>query len=107
MISLELPHVTVQSKCDLVDDKDLLKKYLKLNYAKKIVDTDDLGHINAQQKANGNVDEIDWEKLNNPDNKPGLIEKTWVSSKFTLKYKKLSEKIKDIVCISILKKIGE
>ena len=30
MMSLSLPHLTVLSKCDLVEDKKLLKKYLKL-----------------------------------------------------------------------------
>jgi GPN-loop GTPase len=32
MMSLELPHITVLSKCDLIEDKKFLKRFLKMEY---------------------------------------------------------------------------
>ena len=31
MMALSLPHLTILTKCDLIEDKELLEKYLKFN----------------------------------------------------------------------------
>ena len=96
MISLELPAITVLSKCDLVDDKKVLKKYLKLDYGKAIVDCGDDEHIKQFHAANGNVDKIDFDKMNK-DKELQQDANYMVKDKFNSKYKKLTEKIIEIV----------
>lgn len=83
MVSLGLPHITVLSKCDLVEDKSHLKKYLNLEYRKKIVDLDDDSHIKALLANKGDVDKA-------LPTKP-------VAKFFSEKYLKLSEKLREVV----------
>ena len=96
MISLELPHITVLSKCDLVEDKKILKKYLKLDYGKKIVDAGDEEHIQQYHELNGDTDKIDFGKLND-QKELGRDANYMVKDKFNNKYRKLTEKIIGIV----------
>ena len=96
MISLELPHITVLSKCDLVQDKKVQKKYLKLEYSKKYVDADDVRHIHAFNRAGGNVDEMDMDSIHKEDNEK---DQTELLSHFSNKYSRLTQKIKELVNI--------
>ena len=48
MMSLELPHISVLSKCDLVSDKYNLSKYLNAEYRQKKVDFDDISHLKPE-----------------------------------------------------------
>lgn len=89
-----MPHITVLSKCDLVDDKKLLKKYCKLEYGKTYIDAGDDEHIKAFHAAEGKVENMDWEKLD----KDGMLKQDVnyeVGSRFSQKYTKLTERIKD------------
>ena len=96
MISLELPHLTVLSKCDLVDDKKVLKRYVKLEYGKTFVDAGDDEHIKAFHAVGGDVDKIDFKSLD--EKKAFEKDQNYsVKDKFNEKYKVLTDKIKDIV----------
>lgn len=89
-----MPHITVLSKCDLVEDKKLLKKYCKLEYGKTLIDAGDDEHIKAFHAAEGKVENMDWEKLD----KDGMLKQDVnyeVGSRFSQKYTKLTERIKD------------
>lgn len=77
MMNLELPHVTVLSKCDLVEDKQNLSKYLNADYKQKKVDFYDLSHMEQFRKE---AEEVPVPK-----------------SRFDLKFHNLSQKIKQIV----------
>ena len=77
MMNLELPHITVLSKCGLVQDKTNLSRYLNTEYKQKKVDFDDISHIEQFR--------IESEKPAEPQ------------SKFELKFYNLSQKIKQIV----------
>lgn len=77
MMNLELPHITVLSKCDLVQDKTNLSRYLNTEYKQKKVDFDDISHIEQFR--------VESEKPAEPQ------------SKFELKFYNLSQKIKQIV----------
>ena len=96
MVSLELPHITVLSKCDLVDDKKVQKRYTKQQYGKNYVDAGDEEHIKAYHEANGKVDNINFDKL---DEEKQLKQDAnyAVNDKFNDKYKRLTDKIRDIV----------
>ena len=76
MMSLELPHLTVLSKCDLVEDKSSLSKFLNAEYRQKRVNFDDVSHI---------------EKLRLEDAQPEQ------DSRFTARFQKLTSCIKQIV----------
>lgn len=76
MMSLELPHLTVLSKCDLVEDKVNLSKFLNADYKQKRVNFDDVSHI---------------EKFRLETQEP---EK---ESRFGARFQKLTQSIKQIV----------
>ena len=80
MMSLELPHLTVLSKCDLVEDKTNLSKFLNADYKQKKVDFDDISHI---------------EEFRNETQ--GGAKTGGEGSRFESRYKKLSNSIKQIV----------
>ena len=83
MMSLGLPHITVLSKCDLVEDKEHLEKYLAMEYKQRIVDLDDDAHIKALADNKGDVDKVF------PSNREPQF--------FSKKFYKLSEKLREIV----------
>lgn len=94
MLSLGLPHLTVLSKCDLVEDKEQLENFLNLEYRNKVVDLSDESHIEAFNKHKGDVDKV----FDDPQVKAkGVNHPKNQQIKFDEKYQKLSMKIKDIV----------
>lgn len=63
MMSLELPHLTVLSKCDLVEDKKNLSRFLNADYRQKKVDFDDISHIKAfAEEQSGESNQTKFEK---------------------------------------------
>lgn len=94
MLSLGLPHLTVLSKCDMVEDKEQLDLFLNLEFDKKVVDLSDESHIMAFTRYKGDVDKVFDDPIvkskgeNHPKNQ---------KISFGEKYKKLSQKIKEIV----------
>lgn len=95
MLSLGLPHLTILSKCDLVDDKKQLDNFLNLEYDHKVVDLSDESHIKAFNRHKGDVDKI----FDDPEVKAkGVDHPKNQKIKFNEKYERLSQKIKEIVC---------
>jgi len=83
MMSLGLPHITVLSKCDLVEDKSHLDRYLNLEYKERLVDLEDDSHIKLLQQNKGDIDST-FKQPANPQF-------------FSEKYLKLSERLREIV----------
>ena len=83
MMSLGLPHITVLSKCDLVEDKMHLEKYLAMEYKQRIVDLDDDAHIKSLADNKGDIDKVF----------PHEREPQFFSKKFY----RLSERLREIV----------
>lgn len=80
MMSLELPHITVLSKCDLIEDKRNLSRFLNADYKQKKVDFTDISHLAAFQAEQNRKEEPEKKK-----------------TKFEKKYELLSERIQTIV----------
>ena len=81
MISLELPHISVLSKVDLVLDRKRLNKFLNLEYGERYVDLDDESHLEQMKMNKGEVEIDDYDQR----------------TKFDQKYEIMTQKIKEIV----------